>query len=103
MKNQPPAASTRLYSPRATLCAIGIKLRALKFFETIAEHVHIRQKTIKHTPVEKLTDAFIAILAGAHGLCEVNARVRADAAHHAPSSRSYRRRSTPATWRTCAR
>lgn len=31
-------------------------------------------------PIEKLTDAFIAILAGAQGLCEVNRRVRADAA-----------------------
>lgn len=37
----------------------------------LREHVHIRQKTVKHTPAEKLTDAFIAILAGAHGLCEV--------------------------------
>jgi len=80
MKNQPPATSPRLYSPRATLCAIGIKLRALKFFDPIAEHVHVRQKTVKHTPVEKLTDAFIAILAGAHGLSEINTRVRADAA-----------------------
>jgi hypothetical protein len=79
MKNQQPAG-TRLYSPRATLCAIGIKLRSVKFFETITEYVHIKQKTIKHTPVEKLTDAFIAILAGAHGLCEVNTRVRSDAA-----------------------
>ncbi|MDQ3802465.1 MAG: transposase [Acidobacteriota bacterium] len=80
MKNQQPAASTRLYSPRATLCAIGIKLRALKFFDTIAEHVHIKQKAVRHTPVEKLTDAFIAILSGAHGLVEVNTRVRSDAA-----------------------
>jgi hypothetical protein len=80
MKNQQPTSSTKLYSPRATLCAIGIKLRSLKFFDTIAEHVHIRQKTIKHTPVDKLTDAFIAILAGAHGLSEINTRVRTDAA-----------------------
>jgi len=80
MKNQQPTSSTKLYSPRATLCAIGIKLCALKFFDTIAEHVHVRQKTIKHTPVEKLTDAFIAILAGAHGLSEINTRVRSDAA-----------------------
>src|SRR5918911_4731378 len=80
MKNRQPATSHRLYSPRATLCAIGIKLRALKFFDTIAEHVKIRQKTVKHTPVEKLTDAFIAILAGAHGLAEINTRVRADVA-----------------------
>jgi hypothetical protein len=80
MKNGQAAASSRLYSPRATLCAIGIKLRSMKLFDTIADHVHIKQKTIKHTPVEKLTDAFIAILAGAHGLAEINTRVRSDAA-----------------------
>lgn len=80
MKNKQPATNTRLYSPRATLCAIGIKLRSLKFFDTIAEHVRVKQKTIKHTPMEKLTDAFIAILAGAHGLAEINTRVRTDAA-----------------------
>jgi hypothetical protein len=80
MKNKQLAANTRLYSPRATLCAIGIKLRSLKFYDPIAEHVKVKQKTIKHTPVEKLTDAFIAILSGAHGLSEINTRVRADAA-----------------------
>jgi hypothetical protein len=80
MKNEQSTISARLYSPRATLCAIGIKLRSLKFFDTMAEHLHIKQKTIHHTPIEKLTDAFIAILAGAHGLCEINTRVRTDAA-----------------------
>jgi hypothetical protein len=80
MKNEQPAASSRLYSPRATLCAIGLKLRSMKLFDTIADHVKIKQKAIKHTPVEKLTDAFIAILAGAHGLAEINTRVRSDAA-----------------------
>jgi hypothetical protein len=80
MKIEQSATTTRLYSPRATLCAIGIKLRSLKFFDTLAQHLHIRQKTIHHTPIEKLTDAFIAILAGVHGLCEVNTRVRSDAA-----------------------
>src|SRR5215210_8859620 len=80
MKKSRATVATRLYMPRATLCALGLKVRSLKFFETIAEHVHVRQKTIKHTPLEKLQDAFIAILAGAHGLCEVNTRVRADAA-----------------------
>lgn len=61
----------------ATTCA-GIKIRSLKLFDTIKEHVFIKQKTIRHTPVEKLTDAFIAILAGAHGLCEINTRLRSD-------------------------
>jgi hypothetical protein len=79
MKKSCPIAA-RLYTPRATLCALGVKVRSLKVFETIAEHVRIRQKTIRHTPVEKLQDAFIAILAGAHGLVEVNTRVRSDEA-----------------------
>lgn len=80
MKKSRTALAARLYTPRATLCALGLKVRSLKLFDTISEHVRIRQKRIKHTPAEKLQDAFIAILAGAHGLCEVNTRVRSDAA-----------------------
>ncbi len=70
--------TTQHYTPHATLAAIGIKIRSLKLFDTIKEHVLIKQKTIKHSPVEKLNDAFIAILAGAHGLCEINTRLRSD-------------------------
>ena len=70
--------TTQHYTPHATLAAIGIKIRSLKLFDTIKEHVFIKQKTIRHTPVEKLNDAFIAILAGAHGLCEINTRLRSD-------------------------
>ena len=70
--------TTRHYTPHATLAALGIKLRSLKLFDTIKEHVFIKQKTVRHTPVEKLQDAFIAILAGAHGLCEINTRLRGD-------------------------
>lgn len=80
MKKSPVASAARLYTPRATLCALGLKVRSLKLLDPVAEHVRIRQKTIRHTPTEKLTDAFIAILAGAHGLVEVNTRVRSDAA-----------------------
>lgn len=69
---------TQYFSPRATLAALGIRVRSLKFFETIGEHVRIPQKTVRHTPLEKLMDAFIAILSGAHGLSEINTRVRAD-------------------------
>jgi hypothetical protein len=70
--------TTQHYTPHATLAALGIKIRSLKLFDTIKEHVCIKQKTIRHTPVEKLHDAFIAILAGAHGLCEINTRLRSD-------------------------
>ncbi len=71
-------ATTRHYTPRATLAAIGIKINQLQLFDTISQYLYIKQKTVKHRPVEKLKDAFIAILAGAHGLCEINTRSRSD-------------------------
>ena len=48
--------------------------------EVVEQHVHIKQKTIKHSAMEKLMDAFINILAGGHGLVEINTRVRPDRA-----------------------
>lgn len=80
MKKSRAGTASRLFSPRTTLAALGLKIRSLKILETIGEQVKIRQKRIKHTPLEKLTDALIAILAGAHGLSEINTRVRADQA-----------------------
>ena len=80
MKSSNFNQASRFFSPRTSLAALGIKLCSLHLFETISQHVHIHQKTIKHSPIEKPADAFIAILAGAHGLCEINTRVRADRA-----------------------
>lgn len=80
MKKSRSGTASRLFSPRSALAALGLKIRSLKILDTIGEQVKIRQKTIKHTPLEKLTDALIAILSGAHGLCEINTRVRADQA-----------------------
>src|SRR5437764_1029721 len=64
----------------ATLAAIGIKLRELKVFQPIKQSVQIAQKTIKDSPADKLYDALISLLAGAHGLVEINTRLRADVA-----------------------
>lgn len=66
------------FSPRASLAALGLRLRRLGLLEALAATVHIPQKTVRHTPAEKLYDAFVAILAGAHGLSEINTRLRAD-------------------------
>jgi hypothetical protein len=68
------------FTARATLVGLGVKVRRLAVMKPVAEQVQIAQKTVKYTPLEKLTDALIAILAGAHGLVEVNKRVRADGA-----------------------
>jgi hypothetical protein len=80
MKKSRPVTASRLFSPRSTLAVLALKIRSLKILDPIAEQVKIRQKKIKHTPLEKLTDALIAILSGAQGLCEINQRVRADPA-----------------------
>lgn len=72
--------SRERFSPRASLAAIGTKIRSMKLFEVIEQKVKIAQKSIKHTPIEKLCDAFINILSGAHGVVEINTRLRTDEA-----------------------
>ena len=78
--NESNTSTTKMFTASATLAAIGIKLRERKVFEPIEQMVQIAQKTIKDTPTQKLYDALISILAGAHGLIEINTRLRADAA-----------------------
>src|SRR5260370_5741421 len=68
------------FSPAASLAALGVKLSQLDLFGPVRTEVQIRQKTVKHTPVDKLYDAFISLLAGAHGLVEINTRLRTDPA-----------------------
>lgn len=75
-------------TPRASLAAIGLKLQQLDFFAPIRQHVHIPQKTVRYTPTDKLYDALIAILAGAHGMVEANTRVRSDPALQAAFGRT---------------
>src|SRR5438045_1479529 len=53
---------TRRFSSRASLAAVGRRLRQLDLFGPIRSTVTIAQK---------LYDAFIAMLAGAHGLVEI--------------------------------
>src|SRR2546426_10354684 len=71
---------TKQFTSCASLAAIGIKLRELRVFQPIEQTVQIAQKTIKDSPTDKLYDALISMLAGAHGLVEINTRLRADVA-----------------------
>jgi len=73
-------STTKTFTGSASLAAIGIKLNELKLFEPIAQGVQLAQKTIKDKPSDKLYDALISMLAGAHGLVEINTRLRADVA-----------------------
>ena len=68
------------FSSRASLAVIGALMRQRRFWKPVEQHVHIRQKVIKHRPTDKLLDAFINVVAGGHGVVEINTRVRPDQA-----------------------
>jgi hypothetical protein len=57
---------------------MGVWMQRRKLWDVVENHVHIKQKVIKHRPIDKLKDAFINIVAGGHGLVEINTRVRPD-------------------------
>jgi hypothetical protein len=78
--NESNTPTTKHFSPAASLAALGVKLSQLDLFGPIRTGVQIRQKTIKHTPVDKLYDTFISLLVGAHGMVEINTRLRTDPA-----------------------
>jgi hypothetical protein len=63
----------------ASLAALGLKVQEIDLFGPIRQQVHIAQKTVKYTPLDKLYDAFIALLTGAHRMVEINTRLRPDA------------------------
>jgi hypothetical protein len=74
-------ASTRSYTtPHASLVAIGTQVQQRHILDPIRQSVQIPQKTVRHSPTDKLIDALIAMLAGAQGVVEVNTTVRADVA-----------------------
>jgi hypothetical protein len=74
--NESITLTTKHFSPAASLAAIGVKVRQLDLFGPIRTLVQIGQKTVKHTPADKLYDAWISLLAGAQGLVEINTRLR---------------------------
>src|SRR5438067_1713677 len=76
--NESTVPTTKHFSPAASLAAIGVKLSQLDLFGPIRTQMKIKQKTVKHTPIDKLVDAFISLLARAHGLVEINTRLRTD-------------------------
>jgi hypothetical protein len=79
-KSTTTSAATSQGTPRASLAALGTLIRQRNVFGPVRELLTIGQKTVTHSPTDKLYDALIALLAGAHGLCQVNTRLRSDLA-----------------------
>lgn len=76
------------FSARASLMIVGRRMQEMGVWQTVREQVHIQQKVINHQPLDKLLDAFINIVAGGHGLYEINTRVRSDRALQTAFGRS---------------
>src|SRR5690348_17067755 len=72
-----PEASEQ-FSSQASLAVMGKRFLDMKLWDEVRQRVHIRQKVLRHTPTDKLLDCFISMLAGGHGIVEVNTRVRPD-------------------------
>jgi hypothetical protein len=85
--DQSSVALVQRSTAHASLAALGVHLHHLDLFGPIRRQVHIPQKTVRYAPADKLYDAFIALLAGAHGLVEINGRVRPDPALQAAFGR----------------
>jgi len=66
------------FSSHATLAAIGIKATQVGLFDPLVQRVKIAQKVVTHTPIAKLQDAYLNILAGGQGVVEINKRIRSD-------------------------
>ncbi len=67
------------YSPRASLAIVGMNIQQMGIWDMIGHQVKIQQKTVTHTPLQKLQDAFVNIMAGGQRIVEVNQRVKPDA------------------------
>jgi len=88
MKQSGIHGAKRQFTSAASLAALGMHLQKLDLLGPVRERVKIAQKTVKHAPTDKLYDALIALLAGAHGVVEINTRLRSDAALQTAFGRS---------------
>ena len=59
------------------LCLLGHYLTEEEVLEPLSG-VNIAQKTVEHSPTQKLIDALVGILSGCKALYEINCRVRPD-------------------------
>lgn len=67
-------------SAHASLCALGAYLCRSQFFAPLEAEVHIRQKTLRYTPLQKLEMVFVSLLAGAKAVAHTGLTLRVDRA-----------------------
>jgi hypothetical protein len=67
-------------SAYASLCILGTYLREIGFFEPGERRVHLQQKVLKYTAVQKLEMLFVGVLAGIKAVSHTATTVRVDVA-----------------------
>src|SRR5438874_5630998 len=67
-------------SSHASLCALGAYLQRRQFFAPLEAEVHIHQKTLRYTPLQKLEMLFVSLLAGAKAVAHSGLTLRLDRA-----------------------
>jgi hypothetical protein len=67
-------------SGHASLCVLGKYLRQIGFFEPLEKRVHLEQKVLKYTPVQKLEMLLVGLLAGIKAVSHTATTMRVDAA-----------------------
>ncbi len=69
-----------MHSEHPILCLIGQKCQDEKLLEPLHTFVKIKQKTVQHSPVDKLTDLLVAILLDCDVVCQVNTKLAQEVA-----------------------
>ncbi|HSW64088.1 MAG TPA: transposase [Dissulfurispiraceae bacterium] len=65
-------------TPRASLATVGLWMRQEGIWEEVEQRVRVPQKQVKHSTQDKLLSALVTILAGGHGVVELDKRLRPD-------------------------
>lgn len=79
---------TTEYSSAASLAGLVAHLASRGIFDELRQGVHIRQKTVKDSPQDKVQDILLALLCGVQRLVELNTRLAQEAALQRAAGRS---------------
>lgn len=73
-------SKVKLHSDHALLCLIGHKCQKDNLLAPLHKLVEIDQKTVEHSPTDKLQDCLISIMQGAEAVYQINTLLKSDPA-----------------------
>lgn len=58
------------------LAVIGEYLSQIDFFKPFEEHLKIEMKTVRHSPIDKIKDCLVSIIAGCEHISDINTKLK---------------------------